>query len=194
MRVVAVLACLIFFSLSAHAEQLSDGDIAYIHKDYPKALQLLPPLAEKGDDHSQFLLGTMYFNGDGVDKNWQTAAQWFRKAAEQGNFRAQTLLGALLMEDRFGIKHDYAEAIKWSKKAAEHDLGAAFNLGLLSSRGLGVPQDYAEAYFWFSLAAKDKSIIYAPQYRDAAAKRISTEQVANVDKRLAAWLNEHPVP
>lgn len=194
MRVILVLACLIFFSLAAYAEPLSEGDIALIHKDYPKALRLLQPLADKGDAHAQFQIATMYFSGQGVDKNWQTAAQWFRKAAEQGDFRSQTLLGALLAQDQFGMKHDYAEAVKWSRKAAEHDSGAAFNLGMLSSSGMGVPQDYAEAYFWFSLAARDKRIDGAVQYRDEAVKHLSKDQVATVDKRLAAWLNEHPVP
>jgi TPR repeat protein len=42
----------------------------------------------------------------------------YRKAAEQGNARAQFNL-ALMYEDGNGIPKDYNEAIKWYRKAAD---------------------------------------------------------------------------
>jgi TPR repeat protein len=37
-------------------------------------------------------LGVMYFNGDGVPKNYKTAAKWWKLAAEQGDNNAQNNL------------------------------------------------------------------------------------------------------
>jgi len=46
------------------------------------------------------------------------AANWFRKAAEQGDTGAQTMLG-LLYDTGHGVKQDYAQAEIWYRKAAE---------------------------------------------------------------------------
>ncbi|MBM3520312.1 MAG: sel1 repeat family protein [Alphaproteobacteria bacterium] len=49
---------------------------------------------------------------------------------------------------------DYAEAVKWYRKAAEQgDTAAMHNLGFMYTWGQGVPQDYAEAAKWFRRAA-----------------------------------------
>ena len=45
-----------------------------------------------------------------------------------------------------GVPQDYAEAVKWYRRAAEQgDAYAQNNLGLMYANGKGVPQDYAEA-------------------------------------------------
>ena len=53
-----------------------------------------------------------------------------------------------------GVPRDYAEAMKWYRKAADQGnaLGEA-NLGALYYRGEGVRQDYAEAATWYRKAA-----------------------------------------
>ena len=49
---------------------------------------------------------------------------------------------------------DYAEAVKWYRKAAEQGNAAAQGaLGLLYAQGQGVPQDYVQARKWFNLSA-----------------------------------------
>ena len=53
-----------------------------------------------------------------------------------------------------GLPQDYAEAVKWYRKAA--DQGYAYaqnNLGLMYRDGRGVPQDYVQAHKWLNLAA-----------------------------------------
>ena len=53
-----------------------------------------------------------------------------------------------------GVPQDYAEAMKWYRKAADQgDDTAQYNLGLMYYNGRGVPQDYVAAHKWFSLAA-----------------------------------------
>ena len=54
-----------------------------------------------------------------------------------------------------GVRRDYAEAIKWFKKAAEQkNPDALYQLGLASYEGKGVPLDLDEAIKWFKKAAK----------------------------------------
>jgi len=45
-----------------------------------------------------------------------------------------------------GVPQDYAEAIKWFRKAADQDRpDAQYNLGVMYQNSQGVPRDYAEA-------------------------------------------------
>ncbi len=54
-----------------------------------------------------------------------------------------------------GVPQDYAEAMKWYRKAAEQGLAIAqFNLGSMYYNGEGVPQDYADALQWYRKAAE----------------------------------------
>ena len=53
------------------------------------------------------------------------------------------------------MPQDYAEAVRWYRKAAEQgEATAQTNLGFMCQRGLGVPQDYAEAVRWYRKAAE----------------------------------------
>ena len=53
-----------------------------------------------------------------------------------------------------GTPQDYAEAVRWWKKAADQgEAWAQSCLGLAYDRGQGVPQDYAEAVRWWKRAA-----------------------------------------
>ncbi len=50
---------------------------------------------------------------------------------------------------------DYAEAMRWYRKAAEQGRASAqYNIASLYERGLGVTQDFAEAVGWYRKAAE----------------------------------------
>jgi TPR repeat protein len=52
------------------------------------------------------------------------------------------------------VPQDYAEAVKWFRKAADQgDAKAQLNLGFAYNTGQGVPQSSAEAVKWYRLAA-----------------------------------------
>jgi tetratricopeptide (TPR) repeat protein len=61
----------------------------------------------------------------------------------------------LLYADGRGVAQDYAEAVKWFRKAtAQNNADAQFFLGLMYAYGKGgVPQDYAQAAEWYRKAA-----------------------------------------
>jgi TPR repeat protein len=80
-------------------------------------------------------------------------ATWYRKAAEQGDAKAQFNLG-WAYEQGQGVEQDYAQAAAWWRKSADQGNDAAQNnLGSLYENGQGVPQDYVQAAAWYRKAA-----------------------------------------
>jgi len=81
------------------------------------------------------------------------ASEVLRNAAEQGDAKAQSILGLWYLTDDGG--HDYAKAVEWFNKAAEQgDTQAQSKLGLLYYTGKGLPKDHAKAVEWFRKAAE----------------------------------------
>ena len=73
----------------------------------------------------------------------RSAIEHCRLAADQGNLKAQTLLG-LFYSLGTGVEQDHAEAVKWYRKAAEQGYGTAqTELGVCYECGEGIEQDYA---------------------------------------------------
>ena len=76
-----------------------------------------------------------------------------REKAEQGDAKAQNLLGVLYYNGN-GVPKNYVEAVKWYRKAAEQgNAKAQLNLGWMYRYGRGgVRKDSVESYAWFRLA------------------------------------------
>jgi TPR repeat protein len=109
--------------------------------------------------------------------------------AEQGKAIAQNKLGNMYTKGE-GVPQDYAEAVKWYRKAADQGYAAAqFNLGFMCDKGEGVPQDYAEAYVWYSLAATS-GYRNAKYLRRFIAMKLSSEDLAAAQKRAAKLFEE----
>ncbi len=86
-------------------------------------------------------------------RDYATAAKWFRLASEQGDPAAQHGLGHIY-EKGLGVPHDHAEAVKWYKKAAVQGFAwAQYSLGAAYTAGEGVRQDMAEGAKWYRKAA-----------------------------------------
>jgi TPR repeat protein/uncharacterized caspase-like protein len=96
---------------------------------------------------AQCAIADMYATGRGVGKSNQAEALlWYRKAADQGNARAQANVGRLL---QIAGKDD-VEAVAYLRKAAEQDqpLGQ-YNLAVMFEQGRGgLTKDPAEAMQW----------------------------------------------
>lgn len=114
-------------------------------------------------------------------QDYEQAAKWMRKAAEQGNMKAQYSL-ALMYEDGKGVVQDYKEAGKWYLKAAEQGDGDAHvNLGAMYALAQGVVQDYVYAHMWFNIAAANGEI-NAAEMMGAVAERMTSSQIAEAQK------------
>ena len=152
-RLLSILSlCLIIAPLAWGDYQ--DGRKAYNRGDYATALKELRPLTEQGHAEAQYLLGYMYYKGQGVGQDGKEAATWFHKAAEQGYLKAQYLLGYMYYKGQ-GIGRDDDEAVKWLRQAAEQDHAKAqFYLGVMYFRSEGTQQDNTEAMKWYRKAAE----------------------------------------
>ena len=119
----------------------------------------------------------------------ETAA--LRVKANSGDANAQSYLGYAYDRGE-GVPQDYAQAALWYRKAAEQgDARAQYNLGVMYANGQGVSQDFAEAYKWFNLAASLAQEQFKKEYanmRDAAAKRMTPQQLADAQKVAREWL------
>lgn len=132
----------------------------------------------------------MYENGWSVERDQAEAMKWYRKAAEQGNARAQAAVGTIYGQG-WGVKRDDTEAAKWLRMAADQgDAEAQLTLGLMYEDGRGIKQDYAEAYFWENLGIKAGAVLIDDSYGERQRQwdlRLSLEQRAAIEKRIEEW-------
>ena len=63
--------------------------------DYATAYKLYTDNATKGDAFAQNELGQLYYQGKGVERDYEQARIWFEKAAAQNNVGGQSALGEL---------------------------------------------------------------------------------------------------
>jgi len=110
----------------AETERNNDFDKAvkaYERGDYPAALRLLRPLAQKGNAEAQNNLGLMYAMGRGVPQDYAAAERWYHMAADKGVASAQNNLGVMYTGGQ-GVKQDYIQAYMWFTLAASSFTGS----------------------------------------------------------------------
>ena len=99
-------------------------------------------------------LGRMYYEGDGVERDYEKSVYWYRKAAEQGYADGQYWLG-VIYRGGYGVEKDYEKSVYWFRKAAEQgDASGQNNLGAMYNYGEGVEEDYEKAVYWYRKAAE----------------------------------------
>jgi hypothetical protein len=142
--------------------------------------------ATRGDADAQLQLGLKYSLGHEVAENDAEAVKWYRLAADQGNVFAQLNLG-VMYDDGEGVAENDAEAAKWYRlAAAQGDADAQYKLGVLYVFGSGVSQSKVDAYFWWDLAAA-RGKVDANRFKDLIAEKMTREQIAEAQRRSAAW-------
>jgi len=111
--------------------------------------ELLRYICENGCLKYTICKGTIIFTVD-----WEQRAKGYRKAAEQGNAKAQYNLG-VCYSDGAGVAKDAAEAVKWYRRAAEQGYAPAqHKLGENYNKGSGVDKDTAKAIEWLRKGAE----------------------------------------
>ncbi|MDD1636483.1 MAG: caspase family protein, partial [Methylococcaceae bacterium] len=91
--------------------------VAYDRANYATSLNIWLPKAQAGDPEAQTYTGEIYEKGLGVQPDYKTAADWYRKASAQGNSRAQINLGNLY-EKGLGVEKNLSTAMEWYRKAS----------------------------------------------------------------------------
>lgn len=151
-RGFSLLAAIMLLSgvpTEAPAKTVRAGIDAWQRADYPAAVAIWTPLAEKGDPDAAFNLGQAYRLGRGVRRDLAKAKRWLELAARAGHIDGQTTLGLLLFDsgDRDG-------AMPWLKRAAERgEPRAMLVYGTALFNGDAVRRDPLAAYVFVSRAA-----------------------------------------
>jgi TPR repeat protein len=122
--------------------------------DLEEGARLVELAALGADLGSYALLGDLYREGRGVERNDAIAARYYLIAANNGAAQPQFLLGTMYAAGT-GVEQDMEEAVKWYRLAADQGIPAAMqNLGAAYLNGNGVETDRAMAFAWFQLALR----------------------------------------
>ncbi|MBS1942225.1 MAG: sel1 repeat family protein [Bacteroidetes bacterium] len=159
----------------------------------------LKHLAEGGDAAAEKSLGEAYHTGLGAPQDDQTAAEWLRKAALQGDSGAATELGDLYSYSRrkgrdSNLEVDDSEAAKWYRVAADKgDPGGCWKLAEACLHGYGIGEDQAEAMKWYLAAADhgsvDALLALGNMFRDGGGVKASPAEAAKWYEKAAALGN-----
>lgn len=177
-RTGVLIALLVTAGVCSLAAQTSGVDQAVLAK------------ANAGDAPAQVQAGQAVASHD-----LALAAEWYKKAADQGNVSGEMHLAALYRDGGKGFPRDMVQAAVWYRKAAEQgDPVAQGTLATLYMVGQGVEHSDVEAYYWFDLAAAVNGA-HQSQYaanRQMAGARITADELADVQDRVAKWKAAHP--
>jgi uncharacterized protein len=151
MRAIAGAIVILLLGVAGARAGIREALEAYQKADYAGALTACKSPAEQGDASCQNLMGVLFSEGHGIQKNEPEAARWFRKAAEQGHGHACFNLGRAY-QFALGVKQSNEEAAKWYGKAAElHVPEGELGLGVLI---ISVDRNYREGLKWIRKAAR----------------------------------------
>lgn len=153
-----------------YSNAMRTGEQLYQHKRYEEAFEYLVYPAEHGYPKARFLLGEMYYNALGVEKDAKKAFENFKSVSddlpEAGYMAASMVFRGEVKDVPKGM------ATIWLTQSAYHgSTGAQRDLGIYSL----MSEDYEQAYFWLSLAASDGSerVLKA---RETASERLTDYQ------------------
>ena len=142
--------------LNVIEDRYETGRMAFLFGQYEVAYKAWLPLAETGYAKAQASIGWIFHTGNGVEKDLQTAAIWYRKAADQGHEIAQNNLGVFYEKGIAGSASTKKAAI-WYQMAADQGYSyAQYNLGMLYAEGRGVSKDIEQAKYWLRIASRQK--------------------------------------
>ncbi|HOC00746.1 MAG TPA: hypothetical protein PKM43_18610 [Verrucomicrobiota bacterium] len=129
-------------------------------RDRPSAELWTRKAADQGLAYAQYAMGRLAEHqprtggNQAVAGNYEVAAEWYLKAAQQGHPQAMFNLAELYNYGK--LDYNYPEAVKWYEKAAERGLqAAAVQLGdLYSENHPDFPANLSEAIRWYRVAAE----------------------------------------
>lgn len=94
-------------------------------QDDSQAVVWLERATAKNHALAKFLLGLMYHQGKGVDRDYKKAFDLYQESANQKIPQAQGFLG-LMYQNGWGVEPNFDEAFKWHRKAYHGGFEIAF--------------------------------------------------------------------
>jgi TPR repeat protein len=154
------------------------------HGEKELAATIFSAAAEQGHAAAQCKLGTVYFEGDGVPKDFAKAMEWYEKSAEQGYVVAQSSLGEMY-EKGHGVPKNRAKAIEWYTKAAEQGyLNAQRRLRAIKGKGRKAPEKTTPTSTFFDDSYKMSND--RPPFLDTSLSEMPTIRLAKGLHSLAS--------
>ncbi len=136
------------------------NDDSFPLEERDEAAEQLEQLADAGDTHAQYIIGTAYRDGGLLIPDAAKAQKLLERAAEQDLDAAQYALGKLYLSDDADV-HDPAKGIYWLKRSADNGNDyAAYRLGKEYLSGENAVKD-AEIAASYLRQAADNGSAYA---------------------------------
>jgi hypothetical protein len=112
------------------------------------------PGINQDDAESLYQTGLAYLYGTDVPKDFDKAAECFKKSCKLGYMPARRELGIMYASGQ-GVEVDMEKAVKYLGQAADSlDPSALYHLGLMYEVGSGVPKDMQKAVRMLAYAAE----------------------------------------
>src|ERR1700759_2412417 len=92
---------------------------AYQRGEYKTAFGLAQPRAQAGDVHAMTMLGELYANGLGVKRDYDKAAEWYKRGADGGDREAMLALAMMRLGGFGGPGADKQEAVRLLASSAK---------------------------------------------------------------------------
>jgi hypothetical protein len=114
---MALVAMMLSPKKAGLKEELQKANEACKRGDCERWVDLIRPLAQKGQPYVQFGIGSVYADKDSVPHDDKIAFKWFLSSAEQGYAPSQLNVSLYYGSGR-GVSFDIVEAYKWATLAA----------------------------------------------------------------------------
>ena len=159
-----------------------------VQQDFNKAFEYYQMAAKQNDPIALNNLGSLYFNGIGVEKDNRTALTLFQKAADLGNDNAATNLAFIYLKG--GVKDPVRNKIAmdlFQKAAQSGNNIAKFMLGYAYYIGFVYQQNFDQAFKLVKSAANGDSNIDEAQIVLAEMYLNGKGTVQNYTKGIVAY-------
>ena len=118
-------------------------------KDIKRSTDSFERCAREGNARTQYIMAANYYEGNGVEKDYELAMMYANLALEQVYLKSWRRWGKFY-RDGLAIEQDYGKARKCYEKGAEMGDYNCYNLiGDMLYYGLGFPVDYPEAIVYY---------------------------------------------
>ncbi len=149
---------LILFTI-AYSSPLDIAQEAQKNNNMKKAYEFYKKAAQRKNETALFKLGSFYYKGIFVKKDYTKAKEYFQEASRLGHIKAFYNLGVLYSNKKSGFLN-YTLAYKIFEGLAQEGYAPAQNrVGMFLSFGVGkLSKDYKKAVMWYEKASKQQFV------------------------------------
>ena len=145
--------CQIFFQLNKNVNNVEFNNLHRQNK-FKKLIKLWEKASLYGHVYAQYNTAILYYNGNGVPKDYSKAFKWYVESANQGFMISQYNL-AFMYQKGQGITQSESKALEWYQKSAKQRYIPSYHqIGGIYNTGKGVPQNYLLALKWYLKGSK----------------------------------------